>query len=301
MRTLGRWLLWWGFALTLSLLLFHGCFFDPPNLAGFACQNKDECLGSLDCVQGRCRIPCAQSQDCKDTSNCVSGYCALPNADGSSPDLCLSQEEKCNGKDDDCDGQIDEGLRCAKEGDICDLSLDNPIACSAGLRCTSFSPDRPRVCRKECDASNPNSCNDSKLTCLRIGGSGACFRKECSEDTDCNVYRTPHVCVSTGGSTRFCLAVYKEGTLNQGEVCNPDKGLFCKSPASCMRRDNESQGICSSRCSSDSDCKTQNGTQVCRTLQGNYNICRDSCEKDSQSCPNGTTCDASSKICVPKF
>jgi hypothetical protein len=70
---------------------------------------------------------------------------ALPQLDGGAPSTCTVSEEICNGKDDDCDGQIDEVPPIPCEG-------GGQRFCVAGTwsqcpkRCDTCMPGTQRIC-----------------------------------------------------------------------------------------------------------------------------------------------------------
>jgi hypothetical protein len=70
----------------------------------------DDCDGTVD---NGCEVPC-HDEDGDGYGNESSSLCAHAGADcnDSDPNIHPSAEEVCNGKDDNCDGQSDEGLNC---------------------------------------------------------------------------------------------------------------------------------------------------------------------------------------------
>jgi len=72
------------------------------------------CVAGFVCDEGKC-VPSGQSakQVCPAESPDSGGDSGVPEHVAEPKDQqCISQQEVCNGKDDDCDGQIDEGLTC---------------------------------------------------------------------------------------------------------------------------------------------------------------------------------------------
>ena len=85
------------------------CKWGPCQLPAESCNGSDDdCDGEVDeglpCQQGIAQ-PCETSCGSEGTQMC-SDQCALG--------PCQPPAETCNGVDDDCDGQVDEGLHCAQ-------------------------------------------------------------------------------------------------------------------------------------------------------------------------------------------
>ncbi|TNE50436.1 MAG: hypothetical protein EP343_08195 [Deltaproteobacteria bacterium] len=75
-----------------------------PEMRGWRCDKDEDCVGGLKCFGRQCRATCNDDLDCQR---------ALGETCQSSKYCCASvKDEVCNGLDDDCDGDIDEGVDC---------------------------------------------------------------------------------------------------------------------------------------------------------------------------------------------
>lgn len=74
--------------------------------------------------------PCENDGDCIDGAICISGHCA-----GSDDPNCVPSAEVCDGRDNDCDGDTDEGFECV---------LSGSMSCGDGTS---------RLCKSDCTYS----------------------------------------------------------------------------------------------------------------------------------------------------
>ncbi len=291
----------WSFLIVFALFSWSwGCLFEEPNLEGWHCRTSDECLGSLECFKGICRRSCQTDRDCLAGQVCQKNHC-LTSQDGGSSDAepCIKTREICNGKDDDCNGLIDDNITCLTEGEECDPYSKDYVGCQVGLVCTTFFPSRPRICLKKCDDSH--SCIDGHSQCLKsFDDVEACLPK-CTSLKDCSyTAKTPHECISIGGGVQYCLAIYETGDISYGGICDPTRKQYCKSQYVCVRGKSASQGVCTMRCTSDSSCSSLSANAVCQTIgHSSYRYCFFSCA-DQLKCPQGTICQSSNHICLPE-
>lgn len=160
----------------------------PSDDCGSSCQTKvncESCRSDADCATGfRCqqmasmldRLCVAEKSDgpCPSETVEVNGHC-LP-----TPQSCMRCEgsELCNGRDEDCDGEVDEGANC-DNGRYCwpgGPSCPSGSAC-AGVRCID-------ICSSDQDCSEGQKC---KL--LKDGYGAVTMQKGCvaSAASQCEV------------------------------------------------------------------------------------------------------------------
>lgn len=188
---------------------------------------------------------------------------------------CVASEEVCNGRDDDCDGSLDEG--CTPLGEPCDDDGD-----CVGGRCA----DTPagRVCTQPCDPMQPHEGCGPGLYCAARGCEGFCVRGSagtlphaapCTHDTEC----ASLLCIDPGDGRRRCLTPCRgdAGLCIEGEVCvaGPDacgacmpselvrgpRGLGepcetdgdCRAPMVCVEHDGAA--VCASECPTSFACR----------------------------------------------
>lgn len=202
-------------------------------------------------------------------------------------------EELCNGVDDDCDDEVDEG--CLELGETCTSNEE----CSS-TRCE----DTPAgsICTTDCDPLRPYLGCGTGLYCAQTAGcEGRCLLgaagagadgETCAEDTDCESL----FCASLLGEMRClsscrggegmcfdgedcaapadsCGVCADENTFNEpaglGEACDDDVGC-----ASVMCHADLDDSYCTATCATDSDCPDafhcRNDANVCiRGSRGN--------------------------------
>ncbi|MBP47299.1 MAG: hypothetical protein CMH53_05120, partial [Myxococcales bacterium] len=204
------------------------------------------CPGGVGC-------DCVEDVDCDD-GTCVKGYCGVPGCTPTSP-----ADEACNGVDDDCDGQTDEGS--CDDGEICTDDLCDGSVCS-------FPPKQA-----PCDADN-NACTEDQCT---DGNCKATSTKTCDDNNPC----TTDSCDPQSGN---CINLPEQGTL----TC--DDGSACTNDDACA------QGQCLGSlvdCNDDNPC-TNDG---CDPTSGCQNTPSAGPCDDGDACTNGDDCDATKGSC----
>ena len=170
----------------------------------------------------------------------ASGYCDA----GLSCQSCQSQENACDGLDEDCSGAADDGLSqaCALQQGVC---AGSAVSCAAGIfpACTAADYGLSyQASETSCDDTLDNDCD----------GQTDCFDTDCAGTARCDTFCSPE------GSMQPCL-------LQQG-VCANSTGLctnntfsgctaadygadYEASEAGCDGLDNDCDGVTDEGCS----------------------------------------------------
>ena len=202
---------------------------------------------------------------------------------------CLNDgPERCDGFDNDCNDEIDEG--CLALGTACEFSdqcLGNNCADTPG----------GRICTTECDPLRPVLGCPPGMFCAWVSGcDGVCINEpsdarsrgigeECTEDAQC----TSLFCVDPGDGVRRCLQACRGGAgmCLAGEACaaNVDACGGCV-PAGILDAD---RGL-GEPCGADEDCSSM----AC-LMEAGTSYCTVDCADDA-GCPDGFHCRVD--ICV---
>lgn len=201
-----------------------------------ACDDGAACNAGTDCSSGRCDAavcsscfdgrksgdevgvdcggscyPCGDGQSCSSHGDCSSnrcegGKCCYPNDCG----FCgPTPTETCNGRDDDCDGSVDEGLTrpaCANAKGVC-AGATSRCDGSAGWVCddavygthsTDYEPAMDIPCDgldNDCDGQTDEEACESTTTC-KVGqcSNGQCIEVAAPDGESC------------GGPGQYCLS-----------------------------------------------------------------------------------------------
>jgi hypothetical protein len=159
------------------------------------------------------------------------------------PEAMGSNLEPCDGRDNDCDEEVDEDPACepmrdctldgCEEGLLCDLEQDRCVA----------PRTRGSACRNDAECA-PGFCVDTAALGLDdLSADGLCATA-CCKDADCE---DGGVCVQSGSGARVCLPAEIAGRQleQEGESCSLSRE--CASGV-CQG------GRCVATCSTDADC-----------------------------------------------
>jgi hypothetical protein len=214
----------------------------------------DNCDGLTDEFQGEIECPLTnQFGTCKGKGMCING---ITDCKGTMP-----APETCNGIDDDCNGQTDEGLcfdgnPCTK--DTCDVGsgkcVFEPMAgpCDDGDLCSLNDHCEDGKCvggsPKPCDDKNPctdNGCDSGTGTCVYTNNTKPCDDgKPCTQNDKCS----NGTCVS--GPVKACT---DDNPCTVNEHCDPatgactftpDNNASCDDGDGCTKSDKCSGGQC---------------------------------------------------------
>ena len=176
------------------------------------CPSGQSCNTGSDCATGRCEGgKCASCTDGRQSGS-ENGVdcggpcrCCTPNRCGSCGPL---PEEKCNGKDDDCDSQTDEGLSgkaplCNKQSGVCSGARSECRGAS-GWKCDdkvlgNHSPDYTASGDVPCDGKD-NDC-DGKTDEDKCDDGNACTSDFCGANNQCQTSQHPDAYACGSGSS----------------------------------------------------------------------------------------------------
>ncbi len=199
-----------------------GCLHNPnsePCSDGVYCNGPDVCSGGTCSIHGG--NPCAGQNvgpDCSDSCNESSDDCTASDADGTSctGGLCQSGDcelscvpatEICDNKDNDCDGQIDEGLDQPSVCGIGACQRNGTNMCMNGQYINTCFPGLPitEICGNtiddDCDGVADEDCDDSCTTADDCDDSNSCTSDQCTANHEClNLDRGVLECIQLGGS-----------------------------------------------------------------------------------------------------
>jgi Cys-rich repeat protein len=242
-----------------------------------ACTSDADCPAGEICLNGTCTkaLPCTTNADCPAGQACQNGLCLLE--PGCNPEIC-------DGADNDCDGQTDEG--CPNQ---CQSNAD----CQSGETC----------CANQCvdllfDEYNCGACGQvcaAGETCERGACTGA---QTCVTDSDCP---PDQICMNGICTQTACEDIDGDGFFGCEDDCNDnDPTIHPGAFDGCDQVDNDCDGQtdedCSCGCFSDADCAAGQSCCTCQCV----NLATDNanCGGCGMACGAGETC--SSGACFPE-
>jgi hypothetical protein len=186
------------------------------------CSATTACPVSQTCVNGSCRVAasdggvsgrCTTDVDCGVSQQCVSGVCSL---------RCVPTAEVCDGRDNDCNGVIDDG--CTTN------PVDGGLGCQTNADCGSAGQCVRNVCLPLCTPS-PEICGDGiDNDCNGVIDDG-CGMMSCRSSADCPATLSCFngVCSSCSGPGGCGDAGIDGGSYDGGV----DGGLQCGGSVAC--------------------------------------------------------------------
>jgi MYXO-CTERM domain-containing protein len=278
----------------------------PSSEEGLCNDNIDnDCDGLIDLFDPDCGSICMPGvwESCGiDVGACVPGVrtCTEAGEWGECENMIGPQPEKCDGADNDCDGQVDEDAI----PEICDDEIDND--------CDGFVDVQDSDCG-ECTPNETRSCGITQGEC--VAGTQLCNAQGTWSDCAGSVEPEPEWCNSRDDDC--------DGLLDEGHLCGDYDVCMCGECVSACRSGECPAGdqrcvngwcmsdlCCGADCPSGQSCEADTGRcvdlcvseaivcdigQVCRMGE-----CVDvDCFVPQEECPDGMTCECpESEICV---
>jgi Putative metal-binding motif len=239
-----------------------------------ACESKDFCDGYDNDCDGIIDDGPYSDKDGDGYTYCgkidqTTGATLDRDCDDTNPKIFPGGHEICNGKDDNCDGIIDNANLVCPPDETC---VPQTGACVSNEQvCTTATCPPPDVCDPGTNACVPPGTQDAGTSC---SGNLACTTGICSDPAELGPTPGLATCTSVCCTSDDCSA---------GSICwgAGTGGNYCI-PGSAVGRRALGTGEQGTSCSTAGDCRSG----VCTG-----SICQDTCCGDS-TCEGGTTCAA---------
>jgi hypothetical protein len=228
------------------------------------CDTEHPCLPGYACVEDHCQPeegtecrPGTSTACGKDTGECKPGTraCSEEGRYGPCTEPVLPTDEVCNGKDDDCDGTVDEGLSCENTGNVCEECSAAGRTCWDGKcgGCLDTHFENGTQCQPKLELGK--NCTDG-----RICDSGFCVDGVCCNVSACNT--PPPQCYASKGTCSGLTGMCQYAPLPNTTAC--DDGNKCTESDKC-----DGAGQC---------------------VSGNSKVCNqpDQCQESNSSCKSTT-------------
>ena len=199
--------------------------------------------------------------------------------------------ESCNGKDDDCDGQTDEGFgelgkSCTVPGKKGLCSVGKYSSCRGGKPvCAGPAPTTERCDGKDndCDGGTDESFPEKGRACTVPGKKGVCL-----SGTYRSCFAGRLVCTGPSPTTELCNGKDDDcdGVVDDKATC----------PAGQACRSGRCQGTCSNRCSPSGAKRCEPGGKGPQSCIKGSSGCLD--WSTPTACPTGKSCHQGACVCV---
>lgn len=232
---------------------------------------------------------------CPGDDVCVDGYCSPPPAPMPA-DGCVAEAETCDGRDNNCNGRVDEGFDADGDGfSFCGTPRDMNGQFIAGSTSRDFQdcddddpntyPGAPEICdgvRNDCLGAGPG---DPPETVCPEGMRCAARLRTCVEAGDCTAFGCSAADELCDPATRRCTRTTCTPTsCGDSQRCDPATGVCvarkpdgegCNLDDECQSRacfdlnqlgatrPNATRGVCSRACCSEAQCTSLGAGAIC--------------------------------------